>query len=152
MLAKYVCSKRRSGSGIFCLVDARLRETGRRISDGIGDEVSLSSLCRSARGSERSFSSGDTISAGIFLDAAVDGLTSCSSEGFSCKCADCTILASSVAIVIYLAGQSAAVWNEWIAQAGVGRFSAPGLAPALSNDSRSVICVLPRIRYCRGWC
>lgn len=44
--------------------------------------------------------SGVIRSAGTFSEAAVDGLRSCSIDGSCCMCADCTIDANSVAIVV----------------------------------------------------
>lgn len=86
MLARYDCSKRKSGIG----GNDRRRRRGRMISLGIVDdlepvEVAESSDCDRDNAGESCVcsddDSGSTTVAGIFFDAAVDGLRSWLGEG-----------------------------------------------------------------------
>lgn len=72
------------------------------ISEGI---VDVDDVCdevpeRWSSSTSSSETEGVTRSAGIFCEAAVDGFRSCSTEGLCWMCVDCTIEASSDAILI----------------------------------------------------
>lgn len=78
MLARYDCSKRKSGIG----GKSRRRGRGRITSLGIVDADDVDDANEWDRDRDRvGESEGDSTTPGIFFDAAVEGFTSCAGDG-----------------------------------------------------------------------
>ena len=99
ILARYVCSKRRSGSGM-CFRPGVCLGCGLMISEGRVDEdvLEASSSSSSSRSSSLCRVCCDVRMAGVFSEAAVEGLMSRRGSGWCCMCVDWTTDARSEAM------------------------------------------------------